>query len=64
MRPRTSTWRLKLLRQYNVDYIYLGDLERAYYFGPGLEKFELMGDLGITPVYRNLRVTIYRVERT
>ena len=26
---------LKLLRQYGVDYIYLGDLERAYYFGPG-----------------------------
>ena len=54
---------LTLLRQYGVDYIYLGDLERAYYFGPGLGKFELMGDLGITPVYRNLRVTIYRVER-
>ena len=52
---------LKLLRQYGVDYIYLGDLERAYYFGPGLEKFELMGEFGITPVYRNVRVTIYRV---
>ena len=34
---------LKLLRQYEVDYIYLGDLERAYYQGPGLGKFELMG---------------------
>ncbi len=54
---------LRLLRQYNVDYIYLGDLERAYYQGPGLQKFELMGDLGITPVYRNERVTIYRVEQ-
>ena len=54
---------LRLLRQYDVDYIYLGDLERAYYTGPGLGKFDLMGDLGITPVYRNERVTIYRVER-
>ena len=45
-----------------MDYIYLGDLERAYYFGPGLGKFELMSDLGITPVYRNERVTIYRVN--
>ena len=53
---------LRLLRQYDVDYIYLGDLERAYYQGPGLQKFELMGDLGITPVYANERVTIYRVE--
>ena len=52
---------LRLLRQYGVDYIYLGDLERAYYFGLGLGKFELMGDLGITPVYRNERVTVYRV---
>ncbi len=54
---------LKLLRQYEVDYIYLGDLERAYYQGPGLGKFELMGEIGITPVYRNERVTIYRVEQ-
>ncbi|MCY4435747.1 MAG: DUF2298 domain-containing protein [Chloroflexi bacterium] len=54
---------LRLLRQYNVDYIYLGDLERAYYTGPGLGKFDLMGDLGITPVYANERVTIYRVEQ-
>ena len=52
---------LTLLRQYGVDYIYLGDLERAYYTGPGLGKFELMSDIGITPVYRNERVTIYRV---
>ena len=54
---------LRLLRQYDVDYIYLGDLERAYYQGPGLQKFELMGDLGIIPVYTNERVTIYRVEQ-
>ena len=52
---------LRLLRQYGVDYIYLGDLERAYYTGPGLGKFELMSDIGITPDYRNERVTIYRV---
>ena len=54
---------LRLLRQYGVDYIYLGDLERAYYFGLGLAKFDLMYDYGIVPVYRNERVTIYRVER-
>ena len=54
---------LRLLRQYDVDYIYLGDLERAYYQGPGLQKFELMGDLGISPVYTNERVTIYRVAQ-
>lgn len=52
---------LRLLRRYDVGYIYLGDLERAYYQGPGLDKFERMGALGITPVYRNERVTIYRV---
>ena len=54
---------LRLLRQYNVDYIYLGDLERAYYQGPGLQKFDLMEDRGITSVYTNERVTIYHVEQ-
>ena len=54
---------LRLLRQYDVDYIYLGDLERAYYQGPGLQKFDLMVDFGITEVYSNERVTIYRVEQ-
>jgi YYY domain-containing protein len=54
---------LALLRQYDVDYIYLGDLERAYYTGLGLAKFDLMSDLGIVPVYRNERVRIYRVSR-
>ena len=53
---------LALLRQYGVDYVYLGDLERAYYTGAGLEKFEQMADLGVIPVFRNERVTIYRVE--
>ena len=53
---------LRLLRRYQVDYIYLGDLERAYYSGPGLRKFELMGGHGIEAVYRNEGVTIYRVE--
>ncbi len=54
---------LRLLRQYDVDYIYLGDLERAYYQGPGLQKFDLMGDMGISLVYTNERVTIYRVDQ-
>ena len=55
---------LALLRQYGVDYIYLGDLERAYYTGPGLGKFEQMAEFGVIPVFRNERVTIYRIERS
>ena len=54
---------LTLLRQYGVDYIYLGELERAYYQGPGLDKFDHMGEHGISPVYRNEGVTIYRVAQ-
>ena len=34
---------LKLLRQYGVDYIYLGDLERAYYLWPGPGEIRAYG---------------------
>jgi uncharacterized membrane protein len=53
---------LEVLRKYDVRYIYLGDVERIYYPGPGLEKFEVMraqGLLGL--VYHNERVKIFEV---
>ena len=54
---------LALLRKYGVEYIYLGQLERQYYPGAGLDKFE--GELReqLESVYRNGSVTIYRVRQ-
>jgi YYY domain-containing protein len=53
---------LEVLRKYEVSYIYLGDVERIYYPGPGLDKFEVMRAQGLLNlVYHNERVRIYEV---
>jgi YYY domain-containing protein len=53
---------MELLRKYEVRYIYVGDVERIYYPGTGLEKFELMRAQGLLDlVYHNERVRIYQV---
>ena len=50
-----------LMRKYGVEYVYLGQLERLYYPGEGLKKFDgaLAGDLD--KVFQSDQVTIYRV---
>ena len=51
----------EFLREYQVDYIILGQLERNYYPGVGLDKFDrLDGDLW-QEVYRNEQTVIYQV---
>jgi YYY domain-containing protein len=51
-----------LLRQYDVRYIIIGPLERAYYEADGLVKFEAMAAEGLLqPVFHNDEVTIYEV---
>jgi len=51
----------QLLDVYDVRYIYLGALERLYYAGPGLDKFDGPSDLW-TLVYENEQVKIYEVH--
>jgi len=51
-----------ILARYNVAYVYVGALERAYYPPDGIAKFELMAGLGLLEiVYQDNAVTIYRV---
>ncbi len=52
---------LEVIDRYGVEYVYVGDLERAYYPEDGIAKFE--DGLGgfLEPVYEGGRVTIYRV---
>ncbi|PKB83186.1 MAG: hypothetical protein BZY88_02505, partial [SAR202 cluster bacterium Io17-Chloro-G9] len=53
----------ELLRGYQVKYIVVGELERVYYQGPGLNKFALMeGQGSLEQVYENSGVTIYRTS--
>ena len=51
----------QLLDQYDVRYIYVGPLERLYYAGPGLDKFDQASDLW-SLVYENEQVKIYKVQ--
>ena len=53
---------LSLLREYDVDYVYVGQTERQYYPEEGLAKFEAMRERGVLSVaYENPEVTVYRV---
>ena len=49
-----------ILEKYDVEYVYVGDLERDTYAEVGLAKFAEMGEI----VFQQGRVTIYRVETT
>lgn len=53
-----------VLKRYDVRYIYVGDLERVYYPGAGLDKFEDMRAQGLlTLAYHNEHVQIYEVVK-
>ena len=52
----------ELLERYEVDYIYVGEVERLYYPASGLEKFDRMVEDGTLWLdYENQRVKVYRV---
>ncbi len=52
---------LRLLDKYQVEYIYVGEIERHYYPQRGLDKFSLMVDTDLDLAYSNPTVEIYRV---
>jgi uncharacterized membrane protein len=55
---------VKLIDRYNVDLIYLGEQERAFYPSEGLAKFELMARAGLLKtIFDNGAVRIYQVNR-
>ncbi len=55
---------LSILRKYDVRYVYLGEVERVYYPGPGLDKFDAMCAQGLLNLlYQNQKVKVYEVVR-
>ncbi|TAK24718.1 MAG: hypothetical protein EPO26_05765 [Chloroflexota bacterium] len=51
-----------LLAKYDVTYVYVGDMERAYYPERGLRKFDTMTGSDLDVVYDDDGVRIYRVR--
>jgi YYY domain-containing protein len=52
-----------ILRFYDVQYIIVGDLERAYYLPQGLDKFNRMVEMGLLEiVYEQGTTAVYRVN--
>jgi YYY domain-containing protein len=52
-----------LLDKYDVQYVYVGGQERAFYPASGLDKFERMVGTSLRRVYQDGAVTIYQVVR-
>ena len=51
----------RFLRRYNVGYVYVGQLEKAYYSEIGLNKFFAMEGAGLRIVFANKFVRIFEV---
>lgn len=52
-----------LLIKYNISYVYVGELEKAYYNPLGIEKFEMLNNSLFTIVYKNEGSTFYKVDK-
>ena len=54
----------EILDRYHVGYVYVGELEQAYYDAKGLAKFDEMVGSALDVAYRQGPVTIYRVRHS
>jgi len=55
-------WARELLDRYGVDYVIVGEMERAFYMPDGLAKFDQMAERGMARlVFENPGVRIYRL---
>jgi YYY domain-containing protein len=55
---------LRLLSKYHVDYIYVGEIERAAYGQPGTSKFDEMAGAYLEPLYDADGVKIFKVNQS
>jgi YYY domain-containing protein len=53
---------LRFLAKYNVDYVYVGGVERAFYNPDGIAKFARMVGIYLDPVYETPETQIYAVR--
>ena len=48
--------------KYNIEYIYVGELEKIYYPKEGLDKFNLMIQQGFKKIYYKNGFSVYKIE--
>lgn len=54
----------EFLKQYQVDLVYVGPLEQAYYSDEGLRKFDIMAASGkLRLIYQNPRAKLFAIPR-
>ena len=63
-RTTNATEALSLMDKYGVRYVYVGQVERLYYRGRGLEKFDDALSEVLDKVFETDQVTIYRLRDT
>lgn len=51
-----------IIKKYKIKYIYLGELEKAYYDNQGFKKFDRMLGRELELIYQNEEVKIYQVK--
>lgn len=61
-RTGSITEAVALMDEFDVRYVYIGELERITYPASGLDKFDRMAAFGLTPAYSEGAVTIYEYE--
>jgi uncharacterized membrane protein len=55
---------VNILDRYDVGYVYVGTLEKAYSLPEGLAKFDQMAEAGLlSPVYQDAYARIFEVTR-
>ena len=53
----------KIIKRYDIELIYVGALERAYYSPEGIAKFERLNGRRLALVYENPETRIYFVAQ-
>ena len=51
-----------IAEKYNIEYIYVGELEKIYYPKEGLDKFDLMIQQGFKKIYYKNGFSVYKIE--
>jgi uncharacterized membrane protein len=52
-----------IAEKYNIEYIYVGELEKIYYPKEGLDKFDFMIQQGFKKIYYKNGFSVYKIKK-